>query len=72
MLEYASSRLRFRCARPIALPTIIVVMASAASVPCHAVYACGNASSQTRRNDANAAALTVAAMNAVTADGAPS
>ena len=43
-----------------------------AAVACHASDAPGNASSQTRRNAANAAAFTAAAMNAVTGVGAPS
>src|SRR5256885_15664848 len=72
MLEYASRRLRLRCARPMALPTTIVAIASAATAVCHTVYVSGNASSHTRTNDAYAAAFTVAAMNAVIADRAPS
>ena len=55
-----------------ALPAIIVAIASPAIAECHTAYMFGNASSQTRRNAANAAAFTVAAMYAVIADGAPS
>src|SRR6185503_4030981 len=72
MLEYASSRLRFFCARPIALPTIIVAMASPVMTGSHIGQLYGNASSHTRMNAANAAAFTVAAMYAVIGDGAPS
>src|ERR1700733_2582972 len=72
MLEYASSRLRFFCARPIALPKIIDAIASPLSAGCQLGQLNGNASSQTRMNAANAAALTVAAMYAVIGDGAPS
>jgi hypothetical protein len=55
-----------------ALPAIIVAIASPATAECQTVYTFGNASSQTRRKAANAAAFTVAAMYAVMADGAPS
>src|SRR6185503_1854258 len=72
MLEYASMRLRFFCARPIALPTIIVAIASPLNAGCHVLKLKVNASSHTRMNAANAAAFTVAAMYAVIADGAPS
>src|SRR4051812_34129785 len=72
MLEYASRRLRFLWARPITLPTIIVAIARPARAVCQNEYAEGNASSHTRRNAANAAAFTVAAIYAVIADGAPS
>ena len=51
--------------------TIIVSAAIHHTAACHCGNMPGNASSQMRRNAANAAALTAAAMNAVTGVGAP-
>ena len=72
MLEYASIRLMFCCRSPIALPNTIVATAIPTTAGCHALNAAGNASSQDLKNAAKAAVLTVAAMYAVTGDGAPS
>ena len=51
-----------RWASPMALPAIIVATARPLTAGCHISKLTGNASSQTRMNAANAAALTVAAM----------
>ncbi len=55
-------RLRFFCANPIALPAIIVATAMPNTEGYHHQFMPGNPCNQTRIKDANAAALTVAAM----------
>src|SRR3954471_22272656 len=72
MLEYASMRLRFFWARPIALPAIIDAIATPKIAGYHCQASVWKPSSHTRMKEANAAAFTVAAMNAVIADDDPS
>src|SRR5450756_824411 len=72
MLEYARRRLIFLWARATRLPTIIVSAASHHTASCQVDSNVGKASSQSRKNAANAAAFTAAAMYAVIEDGAPS
>src|ERR1700730_13561946 len=72
MLEYASRRLMFLCARATRFPTIMVSAASHHTAWCHVVRSVGNASSHNLKNAANAAALTAAAIYAVIGVGAPS
>ena len=54
------------------LPTIMVTTARYQITGCQSTYAGASASTKTRRNAANAAAFTDAAMNAVYGVGAPS
>src|SRR6266705_2454891 len=72
MLEYASIRLRFVCATPTNVPTIIVSMATPQSTGIQSARIGSNAERNTRTNAANAAALTPVDMKPVTAGGAPS
>src|SRR3982751_6961222 len=72
MLEYARSRFRFFCASATTLPRTMVIAASHQTATCQRVYAPPNASIHTRRNAANAAAFTAAAMYPVIGVGAPS
>src|SRR4051794_29742316 len=64
-------RLSDRCGSAPTLPTMIVIMASAASASPQVTDSAGNASANNRRKTAKAAAFVATAMNEVTGVGAP-
>src|SRR5205809_56839 len=72
MLEYASIRFVFVCARATMFPPVIVAAASTASIALQSTLSGPSAPTMTRRIAANAAALGPTDMNAVAGAGAPS